>query len=95
MDKELRELILKYYGDIDKLEASKRTGVFFELYYLLVTIMERDFDFVTELQIAEITFDKNKALKDANITNIKSDNPQSGSKLLQELPAVNNESQDK
>ncbi len=63
---ELRQLITKWNGDIEKLDSLKRSQVFLEVYKDLAVIMKRDFDYQIEANIVEINLLNEEPKKDVN-----------------------------
>jgi len=51
---ELKKLIEKWNGDIEKLDTLKRSQVFLEVYKDIAVILKRDFDYQIEANIVEI-----------------------------------------
>lgn len=61
---ELKKLIEKWNGDIEKLDTLKRSQVFLEVYKDLAVIMKRDFDTNLTTDIVEIVLTNQEPKKE-------------------------------
>lgn len=68
----IEKLIEKNFKPIDKMKPEEKNEVFFMVYKSLAIMLKRDFDVVSQLQVVEITFNKNEELKQNVVPDSKS-----------------------